>query len=41
MDDFKITGLGDGFLIGFSYFAKDDRIYKYILLYTQNLSEIY
>jgi len=25
MDDFKITGLGDGFLIGFSYFPKDER----------------
>lgn len=26
MNDFKITGLGDGFLIGFTYFAKDDRL---------------
>lgn len=26
MNDFKITGLGDGFLIGFTYFAKEDRL---------------
>jgi hypothetical protein len=24
--DFSITFLGDGFLIGFTFFAKDDRI---------------
>ena len=24
--DFTLTFLGDGFLIGFTYFAKDDRI---------------
>ena len=25
MDDFRITGLGDGFLIGITYFPKGDR----------------
>ena len=26
MDDFRITGLGDGFLIGVTYFPKGDRV---------------
>ena len=26
MDDFRITGLGDGFLIGITYFPKGDRV---------------